>query len=96
VSPSVGAGIAASTSVAKASSHAVNLMFHRDAFAFATRPLSSSAQGLGNIISSAIDPVTGLTLRLEVSRQYKQTTFSYDILAGAQLIRPELACRILG
>ncbi len=43
-----------------------------------------------------VDPVSGIALRLEVSRQYKQTTFSYDILGGAQLIRPELAAIVAG
>jgi hypothetical protein len=45
---------------------------------------------------SMTDPQTGITLRLEVSRQYKQVTWEFDILWGAKLVRPELATRIAG
>ena len=72
-----------------------NLVFHRDAFAFASRPLADIA-GYGNEIASAVDPVTGIALRLEVSRQYKQTTFSYDILYGCNVVRPEFGAKIKG
>lgn len=75
--------------------YTANLMFHRDAFVWASRPLAD-IQGLGNAIQTATDPISGIALRLELSRQYKQTTFSYDILGGAALIRPELATKILG
>lgn len=79
-------------------SHVVNLVFHREAFAFATRPLVSETQdlGLGHQILSFQDPDTGLVLRLEVSRQHKRTAWEFDILWGAKLVRPELACRIAG
>ena len=72
-----------------------NLVFHRDAFAFASRPLVGIS-GNGNTIQSQVDPVTGIALRLEVSRQYKQTTFSYDVLYGCNVVRPEYGAIVRG
>lgn len=76
--------------------HVVNLLFSRDALGFASRPLSRSQRGLGSVFEVAVDPISRVALRLEVSRQYKQTTWSFDALYGAALIRPELAARIMG
>jgi len=76
--------------------YVANLMFHRDAFAFASRPLAQSNAAAGNIFTSQVDPVSGLALRLEISRQFKQDTYSYDILYGAKLVRAELATKIFG
>jgi hypothetical protein len=77
------------------SDYTPNLVMHRDAFAFASRPLAGIT-GTGGMFMSQTDPVSGISLRLEVSRQYKQTVFSYDILCGAGLVRPELAAKIAG
>lgn len=78
-----------------ASAYTANLVFHRDALAWASRPLADIA-GLGSMISSQVDPISGVALRLEVSRQFKQTTFSYDVLGGANWVRRELGSKILG
>lgn len=83
------------TLVAVSVAYAANVVFHRDAMAWASRPLQDIS-GQGNTIQSAVDPVTGVALRLELSRQYKQTTFSFDVLGGANVIRPELGVKVAG
>ncbi|MCG8492274.1 MAG: hypothetical protein MI743_11710 [Sneathiellales bacterium] len=96
--PALEAGIADDDDLTFLASHEVNLVFNRDAFAFANRPLaqSSAENGLGNQIMSMTDPETGLSLRLEISRQYKQIVWEFDILWGVKLVRPELAVRLAG
>lgn len=78
--------------------HAVNLVFHRDAFAFANRPLAASSADLqlGSRIMTMTDPQTGITLRLEVSRRNKLTVWELDLLWGDGLVRPQLATRLAG
>lgn len=78
-----------------ASAYTVNVAFHRDAWAFASRPLSGVFNA-GNVFQAPTDPVSGIALRLELSRQYKQETLSYDILYGANVVRRPLACKIFG
>ncbi len=95
--PSLAATYASGVALSVIATHVANLIFHRDAFVFASRPLGGSGiDALGNVFSAATDPVSGISLRLEVSREYKQTTFAYDILYGGALVRASLATRLLG
>ena len=77
-------------------SHTVNLAIHRDAIAFATRPLAMHGPALGVISQSAVDPISGLTLRLEITHEHKRTRFSYDALWGVDVVRRELGARLAG
>ena len=98
INPPLSAQATSGAAITIVGTHVVNMSFHRDAFAFANRPLVASMQdlALGSQIVSMTDPQTGITLRLEVSRQYKQVVWEFDILWGAKLVRPELATRIAG
>lgn len=98
IAPALRASVANAAAVSVRASHVVNLAFHRDAFALAMRPLSAGMAdlALGNRILAMTDAQTGLSLRLEVSRQYKQTVWEFDVLWGVKLVRPELAVRIAG
>lgn len=78
-----------------ATAYTANVAFHRDAWAFASRPLQNAFQA-GNVFQSPVDSISGVALRLELSRQYKQETLSFDALYGANVVRPELGSKILG
>jgi hypothetical protein len=95
IDPVLQTNVPAGTAVTKRATHTVNLAFTREAIAFANRPLRSDME-LGNRITSATDPVSGISLRLEVSRQYKMVQWDYDILFGVKLVRPEFAVRLAG
>lgn len=78
-------------------SHDVNLLFHPMAFALVSKPFADEDSfGLGRFFSAVDTEVSGLALRLEVSREHKRTRFSYDILFGVATPRPELAARLAG
>ncbi len=76
-----------------AAQNRVNLMFHRDAFHFASRPLVSDAAS--DMMRSIADPVSGVALRMEMIRQNKQDYIEFDILYGVTSFRPELAVRVV-
>jgi len=96
ISPALKVAAAGGEAMALKASHTVNFAFHRDCIAFASRPLLTVGTGLGTRIMQSTDPVTGLSLRLEVSREHKRTRFSYDILYGAAVVRPEFGVRLAG
>lgn len=95
IDPGLKVATADGTVVTLTGTHTVNLGFQRQAFCFVSRPLVV-ADGLGSIIESIVDPISGLTLRIEITRENKQIIWSYDILWGVKTIRPELAMRLLG
>ena len=78
--------------------HVANLLFQRGAFALAARPLEASdPMGLANgTRRSIMDPVSGLSLTFEVTRQHYRTRFAFSTLYGVQTIRPEFAARVAG
>ena len=80
-----------------ATNHVPNLAFHPDAFAFASAPIADSVIPLvGGTMISVPDPLSGINLRLSVTREHYQTTWRFDILYGVKTVRPEYAARIYG
>jgi hypothetical protein len=100
IEPGLQVALAGSEAITLKASHTVNLLFHRDAFALAARPMEASDPfGLANkggIRRSVMDPVSGLSLTMEITRQHYRTRVALSSLYGVQLVRRELASRIAG
>jgi len=96
--PGLAGAVADNAAVTLKATHVANLAFHRDAFALVVRPLDDVAQKLipSLQIVTMQDPLSKIPVRLEISRQNKQTLFDMDILYGVKTLRPEYACRIAG
>jgi hypothetical protein len=97
ISPPLVAAVVDNEAVTFRNSHVVNLLFHRDAIAFATAPLQDANIAPGLVATeSIVDPMSGLALRLELTREHKRWRWSYDVLYGGAVPRPELGVRIAG
>ena len=97
ISPAKVVTTAGGETVTLKASHVVNLAFHRDAFAFASRPLQKTDLLADPDESYMIpDPVSGVTMRLTYRREFHRTRLAFDVLWGVGLIRPQLATRVAG
>ena len=76
--------------------HVINPFFHKDAIALVTRALTPEMNFGGSFIDFDTDPESGLTIRLEVGRQYKRTAWSFDALWGCEVRRRDNGGRLLG
>lgn len=99
VAPALRVATAGGETVTLRATHVVNMAFRYDAFAFATRSLiepSLDVGAPGYKMETMTDPVSRLTVRVEVMRQYKQWCWDFDILYGGLLVQPANAVRIAG
>lgn len=81
--------------VDQTTTEAENLMFHRNAIALATAPLSELGGQLGARIATITDPVTRLSLRSRLFYDGDNSTVkvALDMLYGFTFLDPNLACR---
>jgi hypothetical protein len=97
ITPGLFAATAGAEVVINKGSFAQNLLIHRDCQTFAMAPLMDTIQVPGATLQAvAIDEVSGLSLRLEVSRQHKQVQWSFDALWGSKVIRANAGVYIAG
>lgn len=95
--PGLVVAVADNDDVGKKGAHVLNSLIHRDAIAFAMAPLMDTIQVPGaTLTATSIDEVSGLSLRLEVSRQHRQVQWSYDALYGGSVVRPNAWVRCAG
>ncbi len=93
VYPAIASPVDTDDAVTVLGSHRANLAFHKNAFAFVSRPLE-----LARGVESYVTEFEGLTLRVTFSydAMTKKQMISIDTLYGYQTLYPELALRVLG
>jgi hypothetical protein len=86
-----------SQAITVTASHRVNLGFQADCFGFACRTLAPIAGAEPNPYSMEVaDPISGLTLRLQVREEFHRIRWAFDMLWGAGVVREELGARLFG
>lgn len=98
IEPGLKVALAGSEAVSVKASHVLNTIFDRQAIVFVTRPLMSSMLDKrgGVVMETMTDPVTGIALRVELLRQYKQWVWDFDVLWGSKTLWREYGGRIAG
>lgn len=92
--PGLKVAIPTSNAITVSAAHTANFAFSKEDVVFASRPFLPSAAAVA--VDQVTDPVSGLTIRLEVTRQNKQDKWSLDALWGHKVIRPAGVIKIMG
>ena len=96
VAPAIAGGAADNAAITRIAGHTANLAFHRNAFAFVSRPLALPL-GVGAGQAEIVN-YKGLSLRAvsAYNATTKTDTISLDMLCGVKTLDPKRAVRLLG
>lgn len=93
--PGLKVAAADNTVISNVANNVANFAFHEDSIAFVSRPFAPSASN-AVVSQMAVDPISGLALRLEVTREHKRDRWSIDALWGTKVLRPQGIVKVLG
>ena len=97
VSPGLQSAVADDAAITRTASHAVNLVFHPEAFGLAMRSPSMGMEDEQLVTGRVLaDSVSGIIFRMEKIRLYKKYRWDCDMVWGAGLVKPERAGRLMG
>ncbi|MFY9342217.1 MAG: hypothetical protein WAT39_07000 [Planctomycetota bacterium] len=92
--PGLKVAIADNAAITLSATHVSNFAFQRESIVFASRPFLPSAAAVAT--DQFTDPVSGLTVRVEVTRQNKQDKWSVDANWGTAVVQPHGIIKVMG
>ena len=92
--PGLKATLADNVAMTILNTHRANFAFQSDGVVFASRPFVES--GTAVYSQQMADPISGISVRLEIMRQHKQDKWSFDAQWGTKVIRPQSVIKVMG
>lgn len=92
--PGLKVAVADNNAITVSGSHTANFAFQRESIVFASRRFAPSAAAIA--MDQVTDPVTGLTLRVEVTRQNRQDRWAVDALWGTKVVQSQGVIKVMG
>jgi hypothetical protein len=95
IQPPLAADVADGVQLTFVASHTANMALHRDALTIAERPLKQTSLA-PSTIASMTDPLSGVSMRLEIVRMRNVDEWRLQVLYGGKSTRPYAGLRVLG
>jgi hypothetical protein len=95
IEPALAADVADNVQLTFVADHTANMALHRDAITMAERPLKQSSLA-PSTIASMTDPLSGVSMRLEIVRMRNVDEWRLQVLYGGKSTRPYAGLRVLG
>jgi hypothetical protein len=96
IGPALVTALASGDALTVVAAYTPNVAFHRSALYFASPVLAGALGAEDESVSTITDPLTGITLRFAVTREYYQSTVRVSSLFGACAPRVGLSINVAG